>query len=161
MLWRCFASWPNSNWDELPLSWNLPLAMIKPACKELLDALRNQDFPKAKKLCAARDVNAACAEGGWTALHLMVENYVVESVRFLLENGASPNQKDDSGGTPLHLALDVEIDSFSQIKPLLADTTIKSQLADQQPRDDVTALLLQYGADPNAKTAKGHRPLDF
>jgi ankyrin repeat protein len=134
--------------------------MINPECTEFLDALRTRDFRRAKRLCAVRDVNAACAEGGWTALHVMVENYVVESVVFLLENGANPNQKDDSGGTPLHLALDVEMDSFSQIEPLLADTTL-TRPADQQPRDEVTALLLRYGANPNAKTAKGQQPLDF
>lgn len=128
-----------------------------------MDALRSQDFTKAKSLCVVRDVNAPCADGGWTALHLMVEHYAIESIRFLLENGANPNQKDESGWTPLHLALDVEIDSFSQIWPMLADTTGRLEASQDQrePRDDITTLLLRYGADPNAETAKGQRPLDL
>lgn len=128
-----------------------------------MDALRNRDFAKAKALCAKSDLNAPCSDGGWTALHLMVEHYAIESVRFLLENGANPNQKDESGGTPLHLALDVEIDSFSQIWPMLADTTGRLEASQNQrePRDDITTLLLRYGADPNAETATGQRPLDL
>lgn len=169
-MWRSASRVNSCNGDGQELTKNYLgeltlqkfIAMIKPECRDLVDALRNRNFAKAKALCAKIDLNAPCSDGGWTALHLMVEHYAVESVRFLLENGASPNQKDDSGWTPLHLALDVEIDSFSQIWPMLADTTRKSEFSDQQePRDDVTGLLLRYGADPNAETAKGKRPLNF
>jgi ankyrin repeat protein len=44
----------------------------------------------------------------------VAENKVLESARWLLENGGNPNAKDLFGQTPLHLAIDSEADSERQ-----------------------------------------------
>ena len=126
--------------------------MIKPECREFVEALLNEDLVTAKSLTATADINASCIEGGWTALHLMAEHNVLESARFLLENGANPNQTDDAGWTPLHLSLDSAVDCITQTD-LLGDGAFSTF--------DMAALLLSYGADPNARTKKGQTPLDL
>jgi ankyrin repeat protein len=126
--------------------------MIRPECRSFVDALVNRDLVTAKSLCTPANVNAPCAKGGWTALHVVAEHGVLEAARFLLENGASPNQTDDAGWTPLHLSLDADIDSYTQTEPPGGAVP---------PTFAMAALLLSCGADPNARTKKGRAPLDL
>jgi ankyrin repeat protein len=82
----------------------------------------------------------------------MIENLAVGAVSFLLKSGANPNQIDASGWTPLHLSIDTEADYFNQ-----------NPRADQKdlPSSEVTALLLQYGADPHMKALDGRTPMEL
>ena len=81
--------------------------MVRP--NELVQALLDCDFNSAETLLAnGAEINCGYDSNGWTALHFMVENMLVESAKWLLDRGADPNQKDASGWTPLLLAIDAE-----------------------------------------------------
>ncbi|EGN99862.1 hypothetical protein SERLA73DRAFT_180111 [Serpula lacrymans var. lacrymans S7.3] len=54
------------------------------------------------------DVNSAYVPGGQTAMHMAALNDDVEGIQFLLQNGANPHTKDDTGMIPLDLARDVD-----------------------------------------------------
>jgi ankyrin repeat protein len=66
---------------------------------------------------------------GDNALHILIHQHVF--VKFLLEFGLDPNQRNKNGETPLRRSFDAES----------------------------TALLLKYGADPNAQNNEGVTPL--
>ena len=120
--------------------------------KGLVNALLSRDLSRAKELLAQGvDINSK-NDKGWSPLHLMVENFVPEAVRFLLENGANPDQTDTFGVTPLHLAIDTETDRF---------TDEFARYKAVAPSVDLTTLLLKHGADPNAKDNEGETPLDW
>ena len=122
--------------------------------RTLVTLLLEREFEKATELLASGlDINAPCNEQGWTALHAMVEHSAKESVAFLLRNHADPNKPDATGMTPLHLSIDVEADSASQ-KPPIRGTPVAPTL-------EITRCLLDYGAAPSAKNARGETPLDW
>jgi ankyrin repeat protein len=114
-------------------------------------ALLDRDLKTAKEILVdGVDVNHSYADTGWTALHYMAENKVIESARWLLENGANPNAKDLLGQTPLHLAIDSEADSARQQSVEKGESSLSVEM---------TSLLLGSGADPNIKTDKGRTAL--
>ena len=114
------------------------------------------DPDSAKQLLAGGvDINLHYKPDRWTALHIVVEEMVVDSTRGLLENGADPNQKDTSGWTPPHLAIDAEGDSASQRlgdlcrqsecrKPLCQPPMV---LARRYKHARAVHLLQEYGAN--------------
>lgn len=116
--------------------------------------LLNGEFEKAEELLASGvDINAPYNEQGWTVLHAVVEHYALESVAFLLRNRADPNRANAMGMTPLHLSIDIEADTASQ-KPRIHGTRVMPSVA-------ITKRLLEYGAAPDAKDARGDTPLDW
>jgi ankyrin repeat protein len=82
--------------------------------------LVDKNFTSAEKLFARTDINHEVNEGGWTPLHLAVDNaadaasqqYVGHGVarielgliRLLLRHGADPSAVSDLGQTPVSLA---------------------------------------------------------
>lgn len=113
--------------------------------------LLNCDLDSAEALLAdGVDINLGHEPMGWTALHFMVEDGQIESAKWLLENGADPNQKDSSGRTPLFLAIDSEGDCGGQ-------EWVKSGKFPYPA--DMTALLLKHDAHPNVKDKSGKTPL--
>ena len=84
---------------------------------------------------------------GFTLLHIASEFQCVEAVEYLIGLGMDPNILDSNGQSPLHIAIDSEIDSAAQTEgPLLYETTKR---------------LLELGADLNLKDRKGESPLDW
>lgn len=59
--------------------------------------LFNKDFKMASKLIARGASMNYVNRNGATALHLMIENSVDESIKFLLEHGADPHIMDFGG----------------------------------------------------------------
>ncbi|KAM0710112.1 hypothetical protein Q7P35_002474 [Cladosporium inversicolor] len=84
----------------------------------------------------------ACVSGFGSALHISIsckDRYRgLECLELLLESGANVNKTCRDVGTPLHLAI--------VTKP--ANT-------------DAVRLLLEHGADPNAKDHRGNSPLNY
>lgn len=101
-------------------------------------AILHRDFPLAEFLLAnGADVNDRWG-GGWSLLHHEAKDGKAATVEFLLNHGADPNIRDNRvqpGSTPLHGAA-------------------------RQDRLPVARLLIQFGADVNAKTDLGQSVLD-
>lgn len=121
----------------------------------LLRLLLDHNYERAKELLSSGvDINAPLNGQGWTALHVMVENYAEESVAFLLENRADPNRADAAGMTPLHLSVDIEADTASQTAPT-------NDGVPTAPRLKITTLLLNHGASPDIQNRNGETPIDW
>jgi ankyrin repeat protein len=93
-------------------------------------------------LDAGAEIDLRSEEGGLTALHLAAHLGNPTAVRDLLESGADVATTDEYGNTPLHAAA---AGAYSSTVPL---------------RLHVVQLLLQYGADINARNLDAHTPLD-
>jgi uncharacterized protein len=120
---------------------------------QFVQALLRRDLKAAKELLAGGiDINQTYEPMGWTALHYAIEMDVTESVLWLLENGANPNQKDASGCTSLHLAIDGEGDNSTRsiIETGKYYASVK-----------LTKILLTHGADPNAVNTNGKTPISI
>jgi len=82
-----------------------------------------------------------------------LEDFNESEVRRLLENGHNPNFRGYAGITPLHLAVDIEIQDAINRYDKYNDTT--------RPNGNLVRLLLYYGADIEAKDDQGATPLDW
>src|SRR6185503_4408579 len=121
------AEWP----DEL--SGDTPPPAPDPKAVRLMQVLRDGDQQTFKKLAIA-DPKAANLKGqvGATPLMQAVLYGDAASVRFLLDNGADPNIRNEAGATALMWAVD-DLEK--------------------------TRLLLDHGADVNAQSSDGRTPL--
>jgi ankyrin repeat protein len=111
------------------------------------------------------------AHDGWTALHLAAYFNREKVVRLLVERGANINLAAQhlGGLTPLHSALSSR---NSKIAVFLlrngASVSIAEQGGEQTPlhyaatndMELAAQILLERGADPEARDAKGRRPVD-
>src|SRR5689334_14882706 len=87
------------------------------------------------------------SRSGSTLLHLAAEFQCVEAIEYLIGLGMDPNILDANGQTPLHIAVDSEIDSTVQTGvPLLYKATKR---------------LIGLGADLNRKNIQGETPMDW
>lgn len=93
------------------------------------------------------DINAACDEWyGGTLLHGAAQGRRINIIEWLVENGANVDATDDSGNTPLHIAVLEEIEGsfhygrlsdFKASKALVAagcNTTLRNQKG-EKPKD--------------------------
>ena len=107
----------------------------------LVFAAREGDIESAKLLIAAKaDVNEP-TEYGWTPLLVAVNNRNYQLAKLLVENGANVNVANKGGWTPLYLATDnrnIEGGDYPVPKP-------------DMDHLDLIKLLLEKGADPNAR----------
>ena len=132
---------------------------------ELWKAIREGDLQRCRALVLAGADLAATSKNGWTALHVAATVEHPAITRLLLESGAPPGAGLKEGGwTPLHVA--VARDHVETVKALLdggsdvnarasADFTPLHVAAWYNRLGQATAVLMQHGADAEAKTGKG------
>lgn len=90
----------------------------------------------AKRLIAAgADIDQRYPYDGKSLLHALVDDY--DMVKFLLDLGMNPNDKDNDGRTPLMYAITWKV----------------------SPDTGIVRLLIDYGADPNIPNNNGETPL--
>jgi ankyrin repeat protein len=87
------------------------------------------------------------SEGGWTLLHIAAEYQCVEAIEYLISLNCNPNLVDAFGQTPLHIAVDSEIDATTQVGATLNYKTTKR--------------LIELGADLTTRDNRGKTPLDW
>lgn len=105
--------------------------------QEYLKAVKNNNISKIVNLVSEGiDVNVKDAKNGWTALHYAVYYGHYKTAKYLLENGAITEVRNNKGETPLHLAVKVG-------------------------NEKLVKLLLEYGAETDVVDYNGKKPLDY
>jgi ankyrin repeat protein len=115
------------------------------------------DFPDISNEHFFRDVkqwiekggspNVKRSNSGWSLLHDAAELDEVEALEYLISHGCDPNCQDIFGQTPLHLAIDSDLDGFNQTG---TPVTFRS-----------ARRLIDLGADLSIKDHRGKTPLDW
>jgi ankyrin repeat protein len=85
-----------------------------------------------------------------TLLHLACEHQNLGLIRELVGKGIPIDDQDKWGLTPLHVAVDIDIDSVVQASGQISEMTF-----------DTTKLLLSLGANPNLQDERGSAPRDW
>ena len=118
--------------------------------EELFDACRDADLARLRALvprASAEDLAWQEPNSGWTPLHMAAEMADVELVEVLIQAGAPLDVRDAHGQTPLHIAVDSEVDGAHQSSSPLSLL--------------VTRALVQAGADVDARAHDGRTPADW
>lgn len=106
-----------------------------------------EDIKKYKN--SGGDINAKCGEwGGTTLLHQAAARQRTSIAQWLMSSGADINSRDENGNTPLHEAVEAEIEEYmsGQVNSL---------------EFKVTKKLFEMGADKLAKNNDGKSPYDI
>ena len=124
---------------------------------ELTDAITRGASPRAvlQFVAFGGDVNARLADSGLTLLHLAVEYEHLPMIHALIDAGADIESRAASGWTPLHQAVDFDIDTASQTTGWAAGDFIRTLTF------ATTKLLIALGADAEARCVDGRTPRDM
>lgn len=164
------------------LVWSVSSCSEEPPKQSLIDAAAAGNAAKCAALVKEGVPVNSADSAGRTALHWAVGQQHLEVVRKLIELGADVNQADThSHATPLmYTAMALSSRGYSpstqgvrnEIAKLLikhgadvnraiphGDTVLHRAVVDRNP--ELIRVLLQAGADRNAKTLQGYTPLDI
>ncbi|MDB6017048.1 MAG: neurogenic locus notch protein 1-like [Pedosphaera sp.] len=108
--------------------------------------LRIEDI--TRYLDAGNDIHHRDTKMGWTLLHFAAEDCNPDAIRLLITRGADPNIKENTGRTPLHFAVDSDLDTSIQA----------GRRATDMP---TTRALIELGADESARTTDNATPRDI
>jgi ankyrin repeat protein len=138
---------------------------------ELKQAAERGDFAEVRRLVQnGADVNSSDEWGSGTLL-----SFQPEIIEYLLEHGADPNQQTNENGAAV-LAGICFVNQFECARVLLekgaadpnrgrlesGETPLHhAVIGDQPAREQLVKLLLDHGADPNARTIPGIPTVNF
>jgi ankyrin repeat protein len=132
-------------------------------CTSIQDAARKGDFQEVKRqLDAGANVNSETFRMRRTALHEAAGFGHLEIVKLLLERGADPNIREESGTPPLAFAA---YGGYIEIMEILIAHGAKPgdrsvmELAAKGGRVESVTTLLDHGADINVKVTDEYTPL--
>ena len=120
---------------------------------DLHSAASAGDVKRVKELLEKGADPNARDEDGRTPLYWAAFRGHVEVVKLLLEHGADPNAEDEAGRTPLHAAM------FYGCIEVAKHVYMHCLQQRQVSLVEVVKLLLQHGADPDARDKYGRTPL--
>nr|WP_253309278.1 ankyrin repeat domain-containing protein [Rickettsia endosymbiont of Ceutorhynchus assimilis] len=139
--------------------------------KELLAVVNGDDLNRVKALVSRGASLEAKDNSDNTPLHNACNNGHVKVVEYLVEEGASLKVKNKDGETPLHVAAQhdstLEVIEFilnrdlSGINDITNNGRTPLHLAIQGNKPSTVKLLLNKGANINAKDKDGKTPLDL
>ena len=98
-------------------------------------------------VAAGGSVTWSDSSTGNSLLHIAAEVQDLDAIRALARYGADVNGQNSAGATPLHVAVDVDIDTLVQAGRPPEDLTFETAL-----------LLLSLGADDSVPDHKGETP---
>ncbi len=105
---------------------------------------------------------------GFTALHNVMCEEQMETISFLITNGANLNIKNDQGISPIHLACYVEnaellLNSGADINQLdnQGNAPLHNQTSNGEESQEVIEYLIAKGADKMLKNEDGQLPIDI
>lgn len=101
-------------------------------------------------LDAGGDINATHPVSGCTILHAACEHQNGDLINVLIKYEVQINIQDRYGQTPLHIAVDADIDSILQGSGNIGDISFNT-----------VKLLLNVGADESIPDSKGNTPKDW
>jgi ankyrin repeat protein len=97
---------------------------------------------------AGGDIHRRDEKMNWSLLHFAAEDANCEVIRFLVAHGADLAATDRNGWTPLHLAVDTDMDTSSR----------DARRATELP---TVKTLIELGADETVRAADGETPRDL
>lgn len=97
---------------------------------------------------AGGDINRPSEDSGWSLLHYAAEHRNAEVIFYLAENGADLNMYSRGENTPLHIAVDSDIDCERQMQRELQEMP-------------VTSAFIKVGANTTLRNGNGETPRDF
>src|SRR5580765_2205504 len=109
-------------------------------------ALRLKDVQRY--LDSGGDINRRDEKMNWSLLHFAAEDCNPEIVKLLAARGADMNARDKDGWTPLHWAVESDIDAAQQ----------EARRARELP---TVKTLIELGADTTARAVDGSTPRDI
>jgi hypothetical protein len=145
-------------------------ASQRPPDSALFAAVRAGDAGTLSSLLArGGDPNAreAASEGNSrrpSLLHVAADDGNLALVEALLSAKADPNVRDNGGSTPLHGAVVEKVGATMVLAPeaqaggLVSSTELRTM--DPTEREKIVQVLVQHGADPNARSKGGTTPLE-
>ncbi len=112
------------------------------------------------------DVNAVSEEFPRTPLQYAVQSQVTDLVNLLIKAGAKVNTKDENGRTPLHLAAegqngDIVLVLLKNSANVNEPDNLGLTPLHMAPEVGITKLLIENGANVNARSVHGDTPSDF
>ncbi len=124
-------------------------------------ALRTPQRSQVVRFLVKRGARIEDGAGGMPPLHFAALADQTERIRELLKAGASPNEPDARGRTPLMLASDgASLDTVAALLDSGAKASDQAFLiAMSAPEPDTAILLIKRGANVNAKDAHGNSAL--
>ena len=132
-----------------------------PSSTSLLHAIRSENVRAVRSLLDKGNNPNEKGDKDRTALHIAADKGNLAIGEALLSAGANCMVRDSNGSTPLHLAVQEKLTvnlTFSSDGPGKMTVTAPNK-QERTDRQKLVMLLLDKGADVNAKTRGGYTPL--